>query len=59
MFCPPAVDVAASETVFGTEYPLQHPTVELAKYAALHLDPRHWQAVAWDNARRLLGEDPA
>ena len=22
MFCPPAVDVAASDTVFGTEYPV-------------------------------------
>jgi uncharacterized protein len=43
--------------VFGTEYPLQHPTVELAKYAALDLTPAQWHAVAWRNAHRILGEE--
>lgn len=43
--------------LFGTEYPLQHPSVELAKFAALDLDPQCWQQIAWSNARRLLGED--
>lgn len=42
--------------VFGSEYPLQHPAVELAKFQALRITPEHWQRVAWDNAHRLLGE---
>jgi len=44
--------------LFGTEYPLQHPSVELAKWAALDLDPETWRHVAWNNAHRLLGEEP-
>ena len=43
--------------LFGTEYPLQEPSVELAKYAALGLDPDTWHEVAWRNAHRLLGEE--
>lgn len=43
--------------LFGTEYPLQHPAVELAKLAALSLSPTDWQKVAWRNACRLLGEE--
>ncbi len=42
--------------LFGTEYPLQHPGVELAKLAALDLDPAARHAVAWANAHRILGE---
>ncbi|MGW5077772.1 amidohydrolase family protein [Micromonospora echinospora] len=43
--------------VFGSEYPLQHPAVELAKFQALRLPPEQWRRVAWDNAHRLLGEE--
>jgi predicted TIM-barrel fold metal-dependent hydrolase len=43
--------------VFGSEYPLQHPAVELAKFQALRLPPEQWRQVAWDNAHRLLGEE--
>lgn len=42
--------------LFGSEYPLQHPRVELAKFDALDLDPRVWRKVAWSNACRILGE---
>jgi predicted TIM-barrel fold metal-dependent hydrolase len=53
-----AVDRLGPERVlFGTEYPLQDPGVELAKYAALGLDPGAFEKVAWRNAHRLLGED--
>jgi len=44
--------------LFGTEYPLQHPSVELAKFAALDLSPEVWHRIAWRNAHRLLGEEP-
>ncbi|MGH3761843.1 amidohydrolase family protein [Actinophytocola sp.] len=43
-----------SRVLFGSEYPLQHPRVELAKYAALDLEPDQWRQVAWDNATRLV-----
>lgn len=46
--------LGASRVLFGSEYPLQHPTVELAKYAALDLEPEPWRQVAWNNAARLL-----
>lgn len=49
--------LGAERVVFGTEYPLQHPSVELAKFAALDLDPDRWRQVAWRTAHRLLGED--
>jgi predicted TIM-barrel fold metal-dependent hydrolase len=49
--------LGADRVVFGTEYPLQHPSVELAKFAALDLDQYRWRQVAWRNAHRLLGED--
>lgn len=42
--------------VFGTEYPGQHPSVELAKIRALRLPADTWRLVAWGNACRLLGE---
>jgi predicted TIM-barrel fold metal-dependent hydrolase len=52
-----AIDLLGAErVVFGTEYPLQHPSVELAKFAALRLSPATWQQVAWHNAHRLLGQ---
>ncbi|GAA1738464.1 amidohydrolase family protein [Luedemannella helvata] len=43
--------------LFGTEYPLQHPAVELAKYASLDLSADDWRQVAWHNARRILREE--
>jgi predicted TIM-barrel fold metal-dependent hydrolase len=43
--------------LFATEYPLQDPRVEFAKYAALRLDPADWAKVAWRNAHRLLREE--
>ncbi|GDY32759.1 amidohydrolase family protein [Gandjariella thermophila] len=42
--------------LFGSEYPLQHPGVELAKFAALGLTDAQWRQVAWDNALRVLSE---
>ncbi|HEY9389975.1 MAG TPA: amidohydrolase family protein [Mycobacteriales bacterium] len=45
-----------TRVVFGTEYPLQHPAVELAKLDALDLPEETWRQVAWANARRLIGE---
>jgi hypothetical protein len=57
-----AVDQLGPDRVlFGTEYPLQHPDVELAKFRALCLPAEHWHRIAWDNAHRLLernGNDP-
>jgi len=51
----------ADRVVFGTEYPLQHPDVELAKLAALRLSTSDERKVAWSNAHRLLNltEAPA
>jgi len=40
--------------LFGSEFPLQHPSVELAKYQAIQITPAEWERVAWDNAIRLL-----
>jgi uncharacterized protein len=48
-----------ARVLFGTELPLQHPSVELAKFAALDLPADQWRQVAWDNAHRLLGQRPA
>lgn len=49
--------LGAARVVFGSEYPLQHPAVELAKFQALRLPPAQWRQVAWDNAHRLLGDE--
>jgi uncharacterized protein len=49
--------LGAGRVVFGSEYPLQHPTVELAKFQALRTPAEQWRQVAWDNAHRLLGEE--
>jgi hypothetical protein len=43
-----------SRVLFGTEFPLQHPSVELAKFAALDVPTDQWRLVAWDNANQLL-----
>jgi predicted TIM-barrel fold metal-dependent hydrolase len=50
--------LGAGRVLFGTEYPLQHPSVELAKYAALDLPAASWRRIAWDNAHALLSEEP-
>ncbi|CAM3787077.1 amidohydrolase family protein [Nocardiopsis rhodophaea] len=42
--------------LFGTEYPLQHPRVELEKYRVLELGDDTWKEVAWNNIARMLGE---
>ncbi|QNP74742.1 amidohydrolase family protein [Streptomyces roseirectus] len=53
-----AVDrLGAGRVLFGSEYPLQHPAVELAKFRVLDLPPEQWRRIAWDNAHRLLGEE--
>ncbi|WP_371530686.1 amidohydrolase family protein [Streptomyces sp. NBC_01283] len=49
--------LGAERVVFGSEYPLQHPAVELAKFQVLRLPPEQWRQIAWDNAHRLLGEE--
>ena len=49
--------LGADRVLFGTEYPLQHPDVELAKLIALRLGPEDLYKVAAGNARRLLGLD--
>ncbi|MGY3204808.1 amidohydrolase family protein [Streptomyces sp. TE5632] len=49
--------LGAGRVVFGSEYPLQHPAVELAKFQAMDLPPGQWRQIAWDNAHRLLGEE--
>jgi predicted TIM-barrel fold metal-dependent hydrolase len=46
--------LGAHRVLFGTEYPLQHPSVELAKFAALELPAEQWRRIAWDNARTLV-----
>ncbi len=53
----PVSRLGAERVLFGSEYPLQHPSVELAKFQALRLPPEQWQQIAWDNAHRLLGEE--
>jgi predicted TIM-barrel fold metal-dependent hydrolase len=44
--------------LFGTEYPLQHPSVEVAKLIALGLGAQALYQVAAGNALRLLGCAP-
>jgi predicted TIM-barrel fold metal-dependent hydrolase len=49
--------LGADRVLFGTEYPLQHPGTELAKFAALELAVSCWRKVAWHNACRVLKEE--
>ncbi|MFI8435762.1 amidohydrolase family protein [Streptomyces sp. NPDC079020] len=44
--------------LFGSEYPLQAPEVELAKFHALGLPADQWRLIAWENTLRLIGEAP-
>src|SRR5690606_14890254 len=50
--------LGANRVLFGTEYPLQHPRVELTKLATLGLTATDLALVAWRNAHRLLKEEP-
>jgi predicted TIM-barrel fold metal-dependent hydrolase len=43
--------------LFGTEYPLQDPRVELAKARALGLDTTELRELTWGNACRVLNEE--
>lgn len=51
--------LGAERVLLGTEYPLQHPEVELTKLRVLDLDEASWQQITWRNACRLLGEPAA
>ncbi|MEO7195730.1 MAG: amidohydrolase family protein [Pseudonocardiaceae bacterium] len=46
--------LGAHRVLFGSEYPLQHPRVELEKFRVLNLPPTTWAAVSSHNIRRLL-----
>lgn len=49
--------LGAGRVLFGTEYPLQDPRVELAKSRALGLAPDDHGAFMWANACRVLNEE--
>jgi predicted TIM-barrel fold metal-dependent hydrolase len=51
--------LGADRVLFGTDCPMQHPSVELAKLRALDLTGADRDKVAWLNAHRLIGEDPS
>jgi predicted TIM-barrel fold metal-dependent hydrolase len=46
--------LGADRLLFGSEYPLQHPDVELAKFRAAGLTPADWDRIVWRNALRVL-----
>jgi uncharacterized protein len=46
--------LGADRLLFGSEWPLQDPSVELAKYAAVAPTPEQWRRIAWENAESLL-----
>lgn len=49
-----AIDrLGSTRVLFGTEYPLQHPLVELTKFQVLDLPADQWRHIAWENASRL------
>lgn len=49
--------LGAARVLFGTEFPLQDPRVEVVKLDALGLDPAQLRQVAAGNAHRLLREE--
>ncbi len=52
-----AVDrLGADRVLFGTDYPMQHPSVELAKLRALGLTAETRDKITWHNAMHLIGE---
>jgi predicted TIM-barrel fold metal-dependent hydrolase len=46
--------LGAERLLFGSEFPLQHPDVELAKFRAVGPSPHQWARIAWHNAHRVL-----
>ena len=46
--------LGCERVLFGSEYPIQHPAVELAKFQTLDLDAVAWERIAWGNAYDLL-----
>ncbi|RSM65249.1 hydrolase [Kibdelosporangium aridum] len=53
-----AIDrLGPARVLFGSEYPLQHPLVELAKLEVLDLSADQWHQIAWANADRLTGKE--
>jgi uncharacterized protein len=50
-------ELGAGRVLFGTEYPLQDPRVELVKARALGLGAAELHAVTWGNACRVLNEE--
>jgi uncharacterized protein len=40
--------------LFGSEFPLQHPWAELAKFRAIGVSPQDWALISWSNATHLL-----
>jgi predicted TIM-barrel fold metal-dependent hydrolase len=46
--------LGARRVLFGTEYPLQHPAVELAKYQVMDLSDEERRDVLWGNTANLL-----
>jgi uncharacterized protein len=49
--------LGADRVLFGTDYPMQHPSVELAKLRALRLTGETRRKIVWRNAHRILGEE--
>jgi predicted TIM-barrel fold metal-dependent hydrolase len=47
--------LGAQRVLFGTDYPMQHPDVELTKLRSIKLDPASRRQVMWQNACRQLG----
>ena len=43
--------------LFGSEYPMQSPRVELVKLQAAGLSEEDWRSVAWANVWRFVGEE--
>jgi predicted TIM-barrel fold metal-dependent hydrolase len=40
--------------LFGSEFPLQHPSAELAKFRAIGVSSEDWTLISWANAMRIL-----
>ena len=45
----------ADRVVFGTDFPWAHPGRDVARLMRIGLEPREVEAIAWENARDLLG----
>lgn len=42
--------------LFGSEFPLQHPSAELAKFRAIGVSPQDWALISGANATRILSD---